>query len=338
MKKFLPAVLVATALALGPASAAEAGSFHGVVSQDNLTATDFQRMAYAKVGSVRVRVGWETVEPRVGQRTWRRWDAFVGRASTYGVRVLPVLVGPGPRGVSNPPVDRRSRKLFAKFAGAFAGRYGRGGSFWAGRARDVPITAYQIANEQNGLAYWDGRPNPRAYAKLVKAVAGKVERADRRAEIVLGGMYGMPQGNGALTSWAYLKKLYKVRGIERSFDTVAIHPYAETLAGIKRQIKKARSAMRRARDGRAKLRITEIGFGSGASGGFEKGAQGQADMLTKLYRSLERRRREWKLKAVNWFSWQDNPTAGCSFCSTSGLFSASGVPKPSWFAFVEVSR
>ena len=338
MKKALTAGLAA-ALALTIVPSAQAGTFHGVVSQGALTATDFDRMGYAEVGALRIRMGWAGIETQPGQFSWARLDQMIGCAADRGVRVLPVLVGPGPAGVAHPPVDAAARSRYAAFARAVAARYGRGGSFWSGRASVVPITAYQIANEQNGPAYWDGRPSPRAYGKLVKAAANQVKQVDPAAQIVLGGMYGTPRGVGAMTSWEYLKKLYGVRGIKRAFEAAAIHPYASTISGIKAQIKKARGVMRRAGDARAKLRITEIGFGSGtAGGGFEKGAAGQAAMLGQMYRALEAKRRKWRIAGVNWFSWQDNPTAGCSFCATSGLFTADGAPKPAWSAFLAVSR
>ena len=269
-------LLLAAGFALLAAQPAAAGSFHGVVTQGPLTALDYQRMGNGHVGTLRLSLTWRSLEPTRGNRDFDPIEPIIAQAAANGVRVLPTIIGPGPRGTSHPPTNGASRRAFGKFAGALAGRFGRGGTFWRSQPRDVPITAYQIYNEQNGPAYWDARPSPRAYGKLVKAAANKITRKDRRAEIVLGGMFGTPQGDGARTSWGYLDALYEVRGIKKAFDTAAIHPYSPTLRGIKAQIKRFRAVMRANHDGRAKLRLTEAGWGSGAAGtsDFNKGTTG----------------------------------------------------------------
>jgi hypothetical protein len=293
-------------------------------------------MGDGKARTLRLLVVWKGVEPTLGgPRSFSRLDGIVGNAAANGVRILPILTGEGPPGTQYPPTGRRSRKAFARFAAALAARYGRGGKFWTGRPYYRPIKAWQIQNEQNGRAYWGARPNPREYAKLLKAAARAIKTRDRRAEIVLGGMFGTPSGRGAMTAWDYLKRLYRVRGIKRSFSTVALHPYARGLRGIKEQIAKVRKVMRQHGDRRAGLRLTEIGWGSGpkAASPYNKGTTGQATMLRKLFGLLEAKRRAWKIKGVNWFAWRDNPGVPCSFCPTAGLFTEGGTAKPAWGAF-----
>ncbi len=340
MKKFSSlALLLAAGFALFAAQPAAAGPFHGVVTQGPLTALDYQRMGNGHVGTLRLPIIWRSLERTRGNRDFDPIEPIIGQAAANGVRVLPTIIGPGPRGTSHPPTKASTRRAFAKLAGAFAGRFGRGGTFWRSQPRDVPITAYQIYNEQNGPAYWDARPNPRAYGKLVKAAAKKINRKDRRAEIVLGGMFGTPQGDGAKTSWAYLNALYKVKGIKKAFDTAAIHPYSPTLGGIKYQIKKFRRVMKQNHDGGAKLRLTETGWGSGPEGSsdFNLGLDGQAKMLKRLFEMLEGKRKAWNIAGVNWYAWQDNAAGACSFCPTAGLFKAGRIAKPSWTAFQQAA-
>ncbi len=320
------ALPLACALALVAPQCAQAGSFHGVVAQGALRPADYDRMGRGNVGTLRVRVDWASIEPTRGDRNWGRLDRIVDRAAASGLRVLPSLDGPAPSGLATPPTDRVSRRAFARFAGALAGRYG-------GRIR-----AYQIYNEQNGPTYWGARPNPRAYGKLLKAAAKKITRRDRRAEIVLGGMFGTPSGSGAITSWSYLRKLYRVNGVRGAFDTVAIHPYSPTLRGISYQIRKVRNVIAARSDGGAKLRITELGWGSARHGNLNAGRRGQARMLKKAFRLFERERRAWNIRGVNWFSWRDNPEGACSFCQSSGLLKANRDPKLSWSAFKQVAR
>jgi hypothetical protein len=334
MRKLVAALcaplIVSAAVGLFGAPAAEAGSFHGVVAQGGLRDVDYSRMDRGKVGTLRVRVGWRNIQPTAGASPgswdWANLDGIMEAAAENGVRVLPAFTGPSPRGAKTPPTNKASRKGFARFVGAVADRYG-------GR-----LGAYQIYNEQNGPAFWRARPNPRKYGKLLKAAAKKITRNDRRSEIVLGGMFGTPSGPGAINSWNYLKRLYNVRGVKRAFDTIAIHPYSPNLRGIRYQVRKIRSAARSHGDSRAKLRITEFGWGSSRHGNLNVGRKGQARMLKKSFRLFERKRHAWKIKGVNWFSWQDDRSGVCSFCRSAGLFTQARKPKPSWAAFKRVAR
>ena len=321
---------------------ATAGEFHGVVSQGNLTDADYDRMRAGKVGTLRVNLRWSTIQPHAGTPqaawNWAPYDAVVARAAGRGIRILPALDAPSPQGIPDPPVNQAGRRAFADFAGAVAARYGRGGSFWSGQPATVPFKAFQIYNEQNGPAYWRARPNPRDYGKLLRGASQAINREDRRAEIVLGGMFSTPSGRGGINSWAYLTKLYKVKKIKAAFDTVAVHPYSNSMRGTKYQVRKVRNVMKRKHDRTAGMRVTEFGWGSARHGNLNKGRKGQARMLTKAFRLFEGNKRSWNLRGVNWFSFQDNADGACSFCPTSGLFKANRDPKPSWGAFKRAAR
>jgi len=325
----------ATLATLAAAQPAQAGSFHGVVAQGALGPADFDRMGQAHAGLLRVRVAWDRVQPVNGGPLDTAWlDAIVSGAATEGVRVMLSLSGPGPTAGFSPPTSAAARNAYANVARQLAERYGRGGSF--GQA--LPVTTYQIYNEQNGF-YWGARPNPGQYGKLVKAAANRLRQADQGAEIVLGGMFGTPSGRGAITSWAYLNRLYGTRGIKRAFDTVAIHPYAPSRRGITYQIEKVRNVLKRNHDKRTQLRITEIGYGSAGGGHpLNKGLQGQARALRRAVRLLEQKRGKYKIRGFNWFSWQDNPGGSCAFCPSSGLLRADETLKPSFNAFSQVAR
>jgi Beta-galactosidase len=328
---------LAAALVLAVAAPqAMGGSFHGVVAQGKLGVKDYKRMGSGKAGTLRLRVPWARLEPQPGQLEWTWLDRIVARAGAEGVRVLPALHGPGPAGIATPPTRPRARRAFAELAGAVAERYGPNGTVPGGGR---PIAGLQIWNEQNGRTYWGAKPNPRKYAKLVKAAARRIRQADRRVEVILGGMFGTPSGRGAIRSWGYLKRLYAVRGVKRSFDTVAVHPYSPDLFGVKFQVRAIRKVMRNKGDGSARIRITEFGWGSkGGSNPLNKGRRGQARMLRKAFRLFERRRGGWRLSGANWFAWKNSPRGGCAFCPSAGLFTREGGPKPSWNAFKRVAR
>jgi hypothetical protein len=324
----------AALVALAAAQPAQAGSFHGVVAQGALSPADFDRMGQAHVGVLRVRVPWDRIQPMKGGPLDTAWlDAIVQDAAAEGVRVMLTLSGPGPARSLSPPTTGAARSAYASVARRLAERYGRGGTL----GQNPPVTTYQIYNEQNGF-YWGARPNPGKYAKLVKAAAKQIKRADRRAEIVLGGMFGTPSSGDAITSWQFLGQIYETRGIKRSFNTVAIHPYAPGRRGIAKQITKVRKVLKRNHDKRTGLRITEIGYGSAGGGHpLNKGLQGQASALRSSVRLLERNKGRYKIRGFNWFSWQDNPGGGCPFCPSSGLLRADGTAKPSFTAFSQVA-
>jgi Beta-galactosidase len=325
------AAVLATLVAAQPA---QAGSFHGVVAQGELGTADFDRMGQAHVGLLRVTVPWNRIQPARGAPLDTAWlDAIVQGAAAEGVRVMLTLSGPGPTRGFTPPTTGAARSAYANVLRQLAERYGRGGSL----GQVLPVTTYQIYNEQNGF-YWGERPSPGKYARLVKAAGKQLQRADRSAEVVLGGMFGTPSARGGITSWAFLGRLYRTRGIERSFNTVAIHPYASGRRGITYQLKKVRLVLKRNHDKGTKLRITEIGYGSAGGGHpLNKGLQGQARALRNAVKLLERNKRKYKISGFNWFSWQDNPGGGCAFCPSSGLLRADETPKPSYSAFSQVA-
>jgi hypothetical protein len=329
-----------------PATAGAQGQFYGVTPQGALQERDYNRMRNGDVGLLRVQVRWNLVEPRRGERRWDGVDEIVGNAAARGVRSLVAVSNP-PSWVRNPPTRKSDRQAFRGFMSAMARRYGHGGGYWQGpyRARHPgakprPVRAWQIFNEQNGIAHWGGRPNPRAYGRLVKLGARGVRSQNRRAEIVLGGMFATPSGRGAIISWRFLKRLYGVKGIRRFFDTVALHPYAPGLRGLRIQMQRIRKVMRRHNDRRKRIRVTEIGWGSKRDGNpLNKSPKGQARMLRKSFRLLTRhrnRRGGWNVGGVNWFSWQDG-TSACPFCASSGLFTADRKAKRSWRAFKRIA-
>jgi Glycosyl hydrolase catalytic core len=151
-------------------------------------------------------------------------------------------------------------------------------------------------------------------------------------------MFSTPSGPGAINSWVYLRKLYQARGVKGAFDTVAVHPYSDSLGGIKAHIGLIRDALKDNGDAGAKLRITEFGWGSANHGNLNKGRKGQARMLTQAFRLFENKRGAWNVKGANWFAWEDNPGGACSFCPTAGLFTAGEDAKPSWRAFKKVAK
>ena len=140
----------------------------------------------------------------------------------------------------------------------------------------------------------------------------------------------------------FLAQLYRVRGIKRFFDGIALHPYAYKVRDLRRMVEQTRAVAVRNRDPGAKLYITEMGWGSENNSdvvAFEQGIRGQVRQLRGAYRYLLRNRHRLNLKAAYWFTWKDSRYY-CNFCDSVGFFREADRyrPKPAWYAFVAHHR
>jgi hypothetical protein len=349
-------IAAATALALivplaaaGVARASVPPSFFGTVPWLNFQGEDFQHLQEANVHNARTPFFWPSIEPSKRQFNWGPTDRFVGALATVHVRVLPFLNG-SPSWVAGdsrkPPVrTKKAKKRWKQFVRACVMRYGPNGLFWVLHPTipKVPITSWQIWNEQNSSDYFAPRANPKQYAKVVRLARNAARTADKHAKIVLGGMFGKPEPKGSMTAPHYLNKLYKVHGAKRLFNVVAVHPYSPTIHNLKHQMSALRTVIKRHHDN-AKMWITEVGWGSAPPSKhwpLLKGVQGQKRMLKKAYHVLINNRKRWRLQRVYWFLWRDaSPDApvNCSFCKSSGLFTYDYKPKPAWQAFLDMTQ
>jgi hypothetical protein len=314
-------------------------SFFGVGPQAPLEAADLARMHQAGLGTLRIGFLWNIAEGEGPEAApnWQATDGIVTAAAENGMSLLPVVYGTPtwvaaldghncfPACGAYAPQSDAALAEWEQFVGELVDRYGPNGSFWTMHPElpRTPLRSWQIWNEQNSGQSFAPRPDVRAYAHILEAAARAIRARDPGAEIVLGGMFGQP-GSGeylGYTSYGYLHQLYSVRGIKRRFDTVAIHPYSSSMAGMAGQVRRIREQMASAHDN-ARIWITEIGW---ASGGvihpLNKGRRGQATYLERAYSYFLRHRQAWRIRGVNWFSWRDAQGEFlCEWCPKSGLF------------------
>jgi hypothetical protein len=210
-----------------------------------------------------------------------------------------------------------------------------------------PVRVWQVWNEQNSPKYYAPKVRVNGYARLVKATSKAIKSVDPKAEVMLGGMWGpesLKRGKKkppVTTFIDYMKRLYRVRGIKRRFDSLAIHPYSSNVSGMLAQMREARRVARSFGDRKVGLWITEIGWASGGPERepYNKGTDGQAKQLQKAYRKLEKKRRAFRLRGVFWYSWRDKPGGDliCAWCGHAGLLNLDGSPKPAWDTFVRMA-
>jgi len=356
----LSVAMVALASTASPASALP-GKFWGVVPQATPTFEQLQRLKRGGADSIRYPVVWPAVQPeRNGPFVWSGVDAQVGEAALAGIEVLPFLAGaptwavpdawvPGTGHALKAPrflpvrsgLQRAGWKRFVREAVL---RYGPRGRFWVEHPElpKRPIRNWQIWNEAN-FKYFVVRPNPVEYGKLVKLSAAAVKSVDRRARVILGGLFSNPAEarirrgpRQAYTAREFLQLMYaRTPGIKSAFQGVALHPYTGTYKRLLPYIEEVRRVLEANRDAGKGLWITELGWSSQprrtANDGFAKGLQGQAAQLRGAFGLLRRMQRHWHVQRVYWFSVDDQP--GCNFCDGSGLFGEGFEPKPAWHVF-----
>jgi hypothetical protein len=201
---------------------------------------------------------------------------------------------------------------------------------------------WQIWNEQNSPKYFAPDADARAYGAMVKAAGDAIHAVDPGADVILGGMWGPGSAKGIVVPVrTYLRQLYQQKGIAKSFDSIALHPYAKTASASVAQLVSARHSVLDATDRKAGMWVTEIGWAAGGPKDepYVKGRRGQAQLLSKALGAYERKERHLNLRGVFWYSWRDRAGGSgiCAWCGNAGLLAKNGSPKPAWNAFVRLA-
>jgi hypothetical protein len=138
---------------------------------------DLQAIRDAGFGWVKQYFSWQDIEGAAqGQYDWSHTDRIVDQVNKYGLKLLIRLSSnpDHPFWGGNPP---ESTAAFTEFVSAVAQRY-------QGR-----VQAYQIWNEPNLAREWGNKkPDPAAYAAMLKASYGVIKAADPQAIVITAGM------------------------------------------------------------------------------------------------------------------------------------------------------
>lgn len=338
------AVLLAAALlaAPGPADARAPRDFFGVSAVDP-AANDFNRMGKGRVGTYRLLLNWASVQPEEGQAyDWSGPDAEIAAAARNGIQLLPYLYGSPAFAAATPQTpplgSAAARTGWQAFVAAAVRRYGPGGEFWRLNPQIPPraVKWWQVWNEMNASAFYTG-PSPQGYADLLHITRTAIKGVHPRAKLVLGGMYGYPNGDGSIHSQDFLKRLYEIKSVKKDSDAIAMHPYGGTIRLMRFQIKQARRIMNREGDRKAAIFVSEIGWSTDGPPGWPivTSHGGQAKKLRQAFEMLLENRKRWKIERVVWFAWRDFDADVCQWCSDAGLITRTGDPKPAWREFTK---
>lgn len=339
------ALVLASVVGLSLAGTAQANvrDFRiGVVATD-IREGDLERMSDAGVETLRTTLLWNSVEVARGDGSdcagavydWRRYDDLFAEAASEGIRVLPILIGSPAYAAAQPAYTPRSGAVgdYRCFVRAAVERYGRGGTQPRLGMAD-PVASWQVWNEPNLEAY-SGQPDPRGYAKLVKASHQELTGFDRRAELITA---GLPEFHSkGMDAKRYLKQFYRVKGIKSKFDALGVHAYAANQRGVKGYLLRTRDLLERLGDSSRRIWLTEFGYASDGEKIFLVSSEkGQAERLRKTLALLQRERARFKLGTVTTYRWRDTePPSGGSgpWQNYAGLFRDDGTAKPACGAF-----
>ena len=258
----------------------------------NALGGEYDLMASAGAETVRTAFDWRAAQPVAGGPVdFAATDAVVAAAAARRLRVIPVVhrtpdwaaERPGDGAASAP----RGTEAFTAYLTALVGRYGPRGSLWAeqpGLPR-MAIRDWQIWNEPNLTRYWTTQPFAKPYVALLRASRRALRAADPGSRTILA---GLPN-----ESWIALRSIYKAGG-RGTFDAVALHPYTGKPRNVIKLIRFARREMRRARDGRRPVWLTELSWPAskgktGGAPGFVTTERGQASRLKLALKLLAKR-------------------------------------------------
>jgi hypothetical protein len=307
------------------------------------TDAEWDMLAGSGAESVRTAARWPELQPAKGAPLQAaHLDATVLAAARRGLGVLPVVQDTPGWAASRPSDGRgsppRDPADYAALLRSLVRRYGPAGTLWTEHpeVRRQPIRTWQLWNEPNLALYWSRQPFARAYVRLLRVARRALRRADPRARVVLS---GLPND-----SWIALRKIYAAGG-RGLFDAVALHPYTSRPRNGIRLVEYARRVMRRHRDGRLPIWVTELSWPAAkgkvpGSRGFETTEAGQASRLRTGVRLMAKARKRLRIERLYWYTWMSAEQRGSAF-NWSGLRrlrDGEVVSAPSLSAFRAVAR
>jgi Beta-galactosidase len=279
-------------------------------------------MARSGVESVRVTYDWgDDLEPSPGTYTLAALDRTVAAAARHRIQAI-VNVTATPSWISVRPNDPEhwryppsSTAPFAELMRRLVQRYGPSGGFWAENPSlpRVPVRHWQVWNEQTAPWHWRERPWAPGYTRLLRAAYMGIKGVDRGAKVIAGSLVA---ASANYPPWDGMRDLYRA-GAKRWFDQVAVHPFTNNKGSVRLTtdqlleiVRRVRAQMRRYRDGRKQVLLTEMTWPAsagrvprGAQFGLETTPSGQAARLRAAYSRLAAARRKMRIGQVYWYTW-----------------------------------
>ena len=309
-------------------------------------------MARSGVKTVRTVFWWSKAQFSAGQPfDFDETDGIVARAARHDLQLLPLVMNtpewarlvPGEFG--SPP---KHVSDYTAYLRALVLRYGPAGSFWDEHPElpRRPLREWQIWNEPHLNFYWSTKGRRKnawvpEYARLLKASKQAIEAIDPGATIVLAGL--------ADFAWDHLDRLNRFR-IRRHFDVAALNLFTGRPKLLIKGVYKFRRALRRGREGRKPLWVTETTWPAGKERvpvpdplwqrAWYTTDSGMAGRLRGAYRLGARFSARLRLGRMYWYTWSSAYRDGDLFDYT-GLNRYQGgefEPRPALAAYSDVAH
>jgi polysaccharide biosynthesis protein PslG len=295
-------------------------------------AATLARMRSIGIRSIRLDANWDWVQFGGPQSfDWTQLDREIHSARTAGMNVDLVIDGcppwAAPPGTSQDSAPRpASAQQFAGWARDVASRYA-----------PLGVKDYEIWNEPNDTKFWQPIVNPAFYTKMLQDSDRAIERVERSAFVIAGGLAPVTTHAGSISSIAFLRAMY-AHGAKGYFNAVALHPYSfPALPGtyepwsawsqMSATNPSIRSVMRNHGDWRKPIWITE--FGAPSKGPKGIGNNGQAAELRQAIAISKSTR--W-IGALFVYTWLDAGTNTRTNADWFGLLTSRSQPKAAYWA------
>lgn len=169
---------------------------------------------------IRLQITWAVVQPaRAGPYDWARYDRAVAEADAYGIHVdaqanfsTPWANAPGCH-AADAKCQPASPRLYATYAAAIARHFGHG------------ISAEEIWNEPNNVAFWHPAPNPAFYVRMLKDSYLAIKAVDPQMIVVSGGLAPEPDNGTDISARTFAEDMFR-DGAKGYFDAFGYHPYS----------------------------------------------------------------------------------------------------------------
>ena len=269
-------------------------------------------MKAAGAGLIRLDVTWSYIQPSRGSWNWWYYDKVMNEIEDAGLEAIMLLdygnVAYESTTNQAPPPNVAD---FASFAASVAQRYA-----------PLGLHIFEVWNEPNMGANWNGHANPAAYAALLKASSVAIKQVDPAAIIVSGGIAPTTTAGGNISQQAFLTGMLAA-GAGQYVDAVGYHPYVgsgwDELPTMRQIVVDHGLASKQ-------IWATETGWST-----YGVSDQTQADRVTNLMN-------QWKTFSwagpLSWYAHVDRaPVTQGSFYDHFGLVRTDGTHKLSWAAY-----
>jgi hypothetical protein len=293
------------------------------------------------IGMIRVPLSWQTVEPEKGEFDWAPSDLIVRSARDRNMSVLFTL-----RSISKWGTKKTSRQTsiytsgsapkdpddWSAFAGALADHYkGQG-------------ISYEIENEVNAPAFWDG--SPEEYADLLKASYTAIKEKDPAATVLPSAMAcgitrDMKNDEGTQEQFLNNYRQWLLPALStKSFDAVNVHDYyfpdhEVNEFTFRTYLDLIHDVMGQAGAGDRPVWITETGYISQPADVGNRRDNGSFENQIGWLEQSCRQAGDYPAEKIFWLILRDRDEA---YFGSMGLSDRNGLHKPAWNSLKKIIR